>query len=211
MNGSHSPPTGPDAPPISGVILAAGTSARLGRPKQTLELWGKPVLQHVVDAAAGARLREVIVVLGHLSAQIAGALELPPHVRIVGNPDFGAGQSTSLRAGLDACDPVCEAAAVLVGDQPGLTTEVIDRVIDAYLSSDVQVARALFEGVPGHPVVVGRALWRGWWAVAGDKGWRDLVAAVRRRLDVEMGMPAPGDIDTPEQFEALRRGGPPVA
>ncbi|MBA2273102.1 MAG: nucleotidyltransferase family protein [Actinobacteria bacterium] len=209
MNSSPSPPIRPDVPPVSGIILAAGTSARLGRPKQTLELWGKPVLQHVIDAAAKASLREVIVVLGHRAAEIAGVLELPPEARAVHNPDFDAGQSTSLRAGLDACDRACEAAAVLVGDQPGLTTEMIDKVIRAYVMGDAQVARAMFEGAPGHPVIVDRALWSAWRTVAGDNGWRDLVASAPQRLDVDLGMPPPGDIDTPEQFEALLSAGPP--
>lgn len=210
MNNAHSPPTRPDSPPVSGIILAAGTSARLGRPKQTLELWGKPVLQHVIDAAAGARLSEVIVVLGHRAAAIAGVLELPPGGRVVENPDFSAGQSASLRAGLDACDQACNAAAVLVGDQPGLTSRMITKVIAAYLRGDAQVARAIFEGAPGHPVIVDRALWSSWRTVEGDKGWRDLVASAPR-LDVEMGMPPPGDIDTPEHYEALLRTGPPGA
>jgi len=199
----------PDGPRLSGIILAAGSSARLGRPKQTLELWGKPVLQHAIDAAAGAKLSEVIVVLGHRAAAIAGVLDLPPGARIVKNPDFASGQSTSLRAGLDACDRACDAAAVLVGDQPGLTTELIDEVIGAYLRADAQVARAMFEGAPGHPVIVDRALWSAWRTVAGDNGWRDLVASAPQRLDVDLGMPPPGDIDTPEQFEALLSAGPP--
>ncbi|MDQ3766549.1 MAG: NTP transferase domain-containing protein, partial [Actinomycetota bacterium] len=152
---------------------------------------------------------EVIVVLGHRAAAIAGVLELPPGTRVVVNSNFDAGQSTSLRAGLDACDRASEAAAVLVGDQPGLSTAMIDKVIGDYLGAGAQVARARFEGAPGHPVIVDRALWSSWRTVAGDKGWRDLVASAPRRLDVEMGMPPPADIDTPEQFEALLRGGPP--
>jgi len=199
----------PDDPRLTGIILAAGTSARLGRPKQTLELWGKPVLQHAVDAAAGAGLSEVIVVLGYRAEAIAAVLELPPGARVVDNPDYAAGQSTSLRAGLDACDRTCDAAVVLVGDQPGLTTEMIDKVIHAYSKGNAQVTRAMFEGAPGHPVIVDRSLWSSWRAVTGDKGWRDLVASAPRRLDVEMGVPPPGDIDTAAQFEALVRAGAP--
>ena len=196
--------------PVSGVILAAGASTRLGRPKQTLELWGKPVLQHVVDAAAGARLSEVIVVLGHRAGAIAGALDLPPRTRLVENPDYAAGQSTSLRAGLDACDRASEAAAILLGDQPGITAGMIDEVVAAYLGGDVRVVRAVFEGTPGHPVVVGRDLWDQWRGVAGDRGGRELFASASRNLNLEMGMPPPPDIDTPEQFEVLVLRGPPA-
>lgn len=196
-------------PPVSGVVLAAGTSTRLGRPKQTLELWGKPVLQHVVDAGSGAGLDEVIVVLGHRCSIVAGVLELPPGARIVENPDYAAGQSTSLRAGLDACDRASGAAAILLGDQPGLTPALIDSVLDAYRSGEAPVARAVFEGTPGHPVVVGRELWSSWRAVAGDRGGRDLLAGVPQLVDVEMGRPPLPDIDTLEQYRSLQLAGPP--
>lgn len=196
-------------PPVSGVILAAGASTRLGRPKQTLELWGKPVLQHVVDAAAGAGLHEVIVVLGHRCRAVAGALELPPEARIVENPGYAAGQSTSLRVGLDACHRSSGAAVILLGDQPGLTSGMIGAVLDAYRSGGGPVARAVFEGAPGHPVVVGRELWTRWRAVVGDRGGRDLLAGAPQLVDVEMGRPPLPDIDTLEQYRSLQLAGPP--
>ena len=209
MSRPHPTPARPGPPPVSGVILAAGASTRLGRPKQTLELWGKPVLQQVVDATAGAALHEVIVVLGHHCSAVAGALELPPGARIVENPDYAAGQSTSLRTGLDACDRVSGAAAILLGDQPGITAGVIDAVLDAYRSGGAPVVRAVFEGVPGHPVVVDRALWTSWRAVVGDRGGRDLLAGAPQLVDVAMGRPPLPDIDTLDQYEALQLSGPP--
>ena len=80
---------------IAGVVLAAGTSSRLGRPKQLLPLQGKPLTQHVIDATIAAGLDEVVVVLGHAAEEVEAGLELPPPARAVVNPDYEAGQSSS--------------------------------------------------------------------------------------------------------------------
>jgi len=85
---------------VVGIVLAAGRGARMGSPKQLLELDGRPLLQHVIDAAAAAPLEGVIVVLGHEAERVAAALDLPAGVVVVANPRHRDGQSTSLRAGL---------------------------------------------------------------------------------------------------------------
>lgn len=189
---------------ISGVVLAAGTSSRLGRPKQLLELEGRPLLQHVVDAAAASGLDEVIVVLGHDSERVASALALPPRARVVVNPDYGAGQATSLRAGLDSVDPGTDAAAILLGDQPRLNPSAIRKVLDVFRASEAPIVRALWQGTPGHPVVLARSEWGPVKKLKGDKGARDLVAASARVEVVEMGEPPVEDVDTWAQYERLR-------
>ena len=84
---------------VGGIILAAGRGARMGRPKQLLPLDGRPLLQHVIDAAVAAPLDGIVVVLGHASDEVAAALALPPGVTIAVNPLHAQGQSTSLRTG----------------------------------------------------------------------------------------------------------------
>jgi molybdenum cofactor cytidylyltransferase len=193
---------------ISGVVLAAGTSSRLGRPKQLLELRGRPLLQHAIDAAAGAGLDEVVVVLGHESERIASALELPAGARVVVNDDYASGQSTSLRTGLTSLDSRAEAAAILLGDQPGLTSAAIRKVLDAFRESDAPIVRALWQGTPGHPVVLARSEWESVRGLEGDKGARDLVAASARADVIEMDEPPVADVDTWEQYERLREHEP---
>jgi len=196
---------------ISGVVLAAGTSSRLGRPKQLLELEGRPLVQHAVDAAADAGLDEVIVVLGHAAERIRAAVRLPNNVRAVLNPDYALGQSTSVASGLKACRPDAEAAAIMVADQPGLGSEVIAEVVRAFVKGEAPVVRATWGGTPGHPVVVARPTWERWLeaggaaGLAGDRGARDLVASTPGRVDYELGGPPPPDIDTWEAFVALTR------
>jgi molybdenum cofactor cytidylyltransferase len=189
---------------ISGIILAAGSSKRLGRPKQLLDIEGRPLLQHVVDAAAGAGLDEIVVVLGHDAERIAAALVLPPSARVVVNPDHSAGQSTSLRAGLDALDAGPGAAAILLGDQPRLTASAIIRVIDAFRAGPAPIARAIWRGVPGHPVVVARSEWDRFRGSEGDVGAREVISASRVVAEIEMDEAPPVDVDTWEQYETVR-------
>lgn len=193
---------------ISGVVLAAGTSSRLGQPKQLLEIDGRCLLQHAIDALDASRVDEIVVVLGHRAADVSAAVKLPPRGRSVVNPDYLRGQSSSLRSGLDACDPHAEAAAILVGDQPSMSGELIDRVVDAYLSSGAPVVRPRYDGEPGHPVVIDRSLWSSVRTAAEDEGARTVIAATPGVVDLDMGRPRLGDIDTWEDFAAAGDGGP---
>src|SRR3954451_14628645 len=105
---------------ISIVILAAGTSSRLGQPKQLLDLGGEPLLRHTLRNALASRAGEVVLVLGHQAETIRAAVGEHGQ-RTVINPDFADGQSTSLRAGLEAVSDDSDAAIVMLGDQPLVT------------------------------------------------------------------------------------------
>ena len=188
-------------------MLGAGTSSRLGHPKQLLPVDGRPLLQHVIDAAAESRLDEIVVVLGHRADEVADAIDLPPHARRVSNPSYRDGQSTSVVAGLEACDGAAGAAAILVGDQPAMTAEIIDRVLAAFGALDAPVIRPLFGGVPGHPVVVRRDVWRRWRTLQGDTGGRDLIATLGG-TEVELGLSPLPDIDTWGDYAAVAASRP---
>jgi molybdenum cofactor cytidylyltransferase len=190
---------------ISGVILAAGTSSRLGRPKQLLELGGKPILQQTIDRAASSGLDEIVLVLGHEAARIRAAVRLPPFGRTVVNPEYHSGQASSLRAALGAVDPRADAAVVLLGDQPEADPHDIGVVLDAWRAAAAPVARAVYRGTPGHPVVIARVVFGEFDAAAGDDGGRSVLAGFEV-LEVKFDAPAPTDIDTWEQYEEVRRG-----
>jgi molybdenum cofactor cytidylyltransferase len=189
---------------VSGVILAAGSSSRLGRPKQLLELDGEPILQIVVRSALASRLREVILVLGAHAEEIAGAVgDLGQ--RIVENPDFREGQSTSLRIGLSAVASRADAVLFLLGDQPEVDPAVIDRVIEAFERTNRPIVQPVYGTTPGNPVLFARAVFPELLGVAGDQGARSLI---RGRLEgveqvtVSDGRP-PSDVDTDEDYQAL--------
>jgi molybdenum cofactor cytidylyltransferase len=205
------PENGESRPFLSGVVLAAGTSARMGRPKQLLPLGDRCLLRCVLDAALAADLDEVVVVLGHGAEEISGAIALPPggRARAVLNPDYASGQSTSLRCGLRAADARSRAAAVLLGDQPAVGAALIDRVAAAFFASGARGARPVYPeagGTPGHPVFLAREIWPDAEALSGDQGARGLFAA---RPDWLLAVPVAGDpprdVNTWEDYERVVR------
>ncbi len=201
---------GAGRPFVSGVILAAGASTRMGRPKQLLEIAGRPLLQHVVDAALAASLDEVIVVLGHRADEVEAALALGGRARAVVNADFADGQITSLRRGLAATNPDARAAAILLGDQPSLHSEAIDHMVAAFLASGARAARPVYpdaRGRPGHPVLLAREIFPELEDLHGDQGARTLFCEQRPDvLEIAVAGKPPPDIDTPDDFARIAPG-----
>jgi molybdenum cofactor cytidylyltransferase len=190
---------------VTGIVLAAGTSSRLGRPKQLLDLAGRPVLQHVVETLHSARVDEIVVVLGHRAEEIATAMPLSDRVRLATNPDFASGQSTSLRAGLLAAGDRSQAAVILLGDQPGMRAEAVTAVIEAWGSGRGPAVQATYRGVPGHPVLFDRSVWADLEGAEGDEGARGLLASHPQwRALVEVGGSPPLDIDNEEDYARVR-------
>jgi molybdenum cofactor cytidylyltransferase len=199
-------------PFLTGVVLAAGASARMGRPKQTLPVGDRCLLQLVVDAALASHLDEVVVVLGHRAEEIRAAIALPEgdRARAVVNPDFARGQSTSLQRGLCAADARSHALAVLLGDQLSVGADLIDRVAEAFLAGGAPLARPVYPdagGAPGHPVFVARRVWPQIEALSGDQGARGLIAARPDwLLEVPVAGEPPLDVDTWEDYQRVASG-----
>jgi molybdenum cofactor cytidylyltransferase len=192
---------------VSGIILAAGASTRMGTFKQLLPLGDRPVLQHVVDACAASRLDEILVILGHRADELGAAIRCPTRVRLMVNRDYEAGQSTSLQSGLRAASPAADAAAVVLGDQPTIGSEVIDQMLDAFAGSAACVVRPVYtppagRAVPGHPVILARRIWREMDRLRGDQGARALLIQYPEWVhEVPIGTEAPGDLDTWDDYQ----------
>jgi molybdenum cofactor cytidylyltransferase len=190
---------------IAGVVLAAGSSSRLGRPKQLLPVRGEPLLRHTVRRILASTLDEIIVVVGHEADAVRTAMAgLPVHV--VGNPDYERGQSTSLLAGLAALSPDAEAVVFLLGDQPGVDPAVIDALIAAWRETGGPVVAPRYADGVGNPVLFARDVFPELTVLTGDTGARSVVRARRRAGDlhlVPVPHPAPPDIDTEEDYAAL--------
>ena len=170
MNGFPLPPS---TPSISGIILAAGRSERLGRVKQLLPFRGKPMLSHIVETSLGSRLHEVIVVLGYKAGEIEQTVDLGDATVIINN-DYEAGQSTSLRIGLSAISDHSKAALFILGDQPLVTTEVINRLIGEYALEKKGFLIPVFQGKRGNPVLIDRSIFPRLASLTGDQGARVL-------------------------------------
>ena len=166
------------------------------------------MLQVVLDAALESCVREVVLVLGHQADLIRAALRLPEagRARVVVNPDHKIGLSTSLRLGLRSTDPRAEAAAILLGDQPGVRAALIDQVARAFVAAGAPMARPVFrtaagDRIPGHPVLLARRVWAEVESLRGDCGARDLIRAHPDwLLEVPVEGEAPSDVDTWEDY-----------
>lgn len=194
-------PSRPD-PAVTAVILAAGASTRLGRPKQLLLLDDKPVIWHVASRAIASGVDDVLVVTGAAHEQVAAAVH-GLDVRLVRNPQAHLGQSTSLRAGMMAMRSAT-GVILLLGDQPEVESTVIASLAEMHRRERDAIAQAAYRGWPSHPILFPDRFFIELLAVTGDEGARSIVRRHRDRVRLlPIGRDAPGDIDTEADYEAL--------
>jgi molybdenum cofactor cytidylyltransferase len=185
---------------VGAVILAAGSSRRLGRPKQTLILEGRPLLQHVIDAVAAAGIAELAVVLGAHADAVRAAIALPESSTVIVNAHHESGQASSLIAGIDALEDRVDRIVVLLGDQPRVRPEAIRAVAAA----EGPIARAVYRGEASHPVAFDSGVWDELRGLTGDRGARELLATNPDRVTaVPLDAAAPVDIDTADDAREI--------
>ena len=143
--------TQPSSPFISGILLAAGLSSRMGEPKQLLPFGESTIVETVVDSMLSAKFDEVIVVVGHRASEIREQLGTRP-VSTVFNPNYREGMLTSAQTGIRGLQE-SDAFALMLVDQPFITSALIDRVVDAYVQTDKGIALPSYNYKRGHPVV----------------------------------------------------------
>jgi molybdenum cofactor cytidylyltransferase len=190
---------------IAGIVLAAGRSSRLGRPKQLLPVHGEPLIRHTLRHVLASSLDQVILVVGHEADEVCTAVA-GLHAECVVNPDAAAGQSTSVRAGLAALSPDVEAAVFILGDQPGVDPKVIDALIGAWRESGSAVVAPRYEDRLGNPVLFDRRVFPELALLGGDAGARPIVRAYQDSGTlhlVPVNGAAPPDVDTEADYAAL--------
>lgn len=159
--------------PVAGVVLAAGASSRLGRPKQLLPWRGEPLVRHVARTAIEAGLSPVLVVTGYASAEVAEALDGLP-LNLVRNSDWEAGQGTSVSAGVQTLPGETGAAIFLLSDQPQIPVELLRELVDIHARTLSPIVAPEIEGQRCNPVLFDRITFSDLMALIGDVGGRVL-------------------------------------
>jgi len=187
---------------VTGLVLGAGGSARLGRPKQLLPYAGGTLLGHVVAVARRCPFDQLIVAIGGAADEVRASVDLTG-VDVVRNDAYGAGCSSSIAAALHRLDPRCDVLVLMLGDQPGVTPATVAALVDGRGEAPVAVCR--YDDGRGHPIAFGRSLFAELADLHGDRGvWRLLDRYAAAAADVSVAGLIPLDVDTEADYEAVR-------
>jgi len=190
---------------IAGVVLAAGSSTRMGHNKLLLELAGETLVRRAVRAAVTARLDPVIVVLGHEAERVGAQLDGLPCLPLL-NPRFGEGVRTSLQAGVTRAAESAGALVVVLADMPFVTAEMIESVVARYRESGAPLVVSHYgDDVDAPPILYDRSLFAELLAIPEDRCAKQVVRRHRGEAAV-VTWPAQAlrDVDIPEDYEEVR-------
>jgi molybdenum cofactor cytidylyltransferase len=191
---------------VAGLVLAAGGSSRLGRPKQLLPYGERTLLDHVLDTARECRFDQLVVALGGPADEVRFAVDLEG-ADVVENRDFGEGCSSSIATAMAALDPRCDVLVLLLGDQPGVSADTVRALLEG--RGDAALAVCRYDDGRGHPIAFGREVFGELAALHGDKAVWNLLAGAGV-VEVAVSGPVPPDVDTWADYEAaLAAAGPP--
>ena len=184
---------------ISGLVLGAGGSKRLGRPKQTLPFRGGTLLGHVVGVARECAFDQLIVAIGGAAEEVREQVDLNG-AEVVVNDAYGEGCSSSIAAALSVVDPRCDVLVLMLGDQPGVTAGTVAALLAG--RGDAELAVCRYDDGRGHPIAFARSTFGALANLHGDKGvWRLVDEGGE---DVPVSGRIPLDVDTPEDYAAVR-------
>jgi molybdenum cofactor cytidylyltransferase len=187
-----------------GLVLGAGGSQRLGRPKQLLPYGDGTLLGHVVGVARSCPFRQTIVALGGAAGEVRAGVDLSG-ADVVVNDAYGAGCSSSIAAALAVVDPRCDVLVLMLGDQPGVTADTVAALLAGRRDAALAVCR--YDDGRGHPIAFARSVFGALAGLHGDKGvWRLLDERAGDVREVPVAGRIPLDVDTPEDYRAVLAG-----
>jgi molybdenum cofactor cytidylyltransferase len=185
-------------PVVSGLVLGAGGSRRLGRPKQLLEYGDTTLLGHVVQTARACDFDQLVVAIGGAAEEVRGAVDLSG-AEVVVNDAYGSGCSSSIAAALAVVRG--DVLVLMLGDQPGVTPETVRALLAG--RGDAPLAVCRYDDGRGHPIAFARSLFGELANLHGDKGvWKLLDRGPTREVAVAGAIPL--DVDTEEDYAAVR-------
>jgi len=189
---------------IAAIVLAAGQSKRMGRPKQLLPLGRRTILGKVVQVFRESRVDRTVVVLGAGASRVRKSLKLQDETVVI-NSAYREGMSGSLKAGLRAVEGEADAVIIALGDQPLVSPGTVDLMIETYLRKKAAVVVPVYRGRRGNPVLFDRALFPQLEEITGDVGAKSVVMRNESNL-VEAEVDDDGvavDIDTPDDYAGV--------
>jgi molybdenum cofactor cytidylyltransferase len=186
---------------VTGVVLGAGGSTRLGRPKQLLPYRDGTLLGHVVGVARACSFDQLVVTIGGSADEVRAAVDLAG-ADVVRNEAYEAGCSSSIAAALGSIDPRCEVLVLMLGDQPGVTAPTVAALLHG--CGDAPLAVCRYDDGRGHPIAFGRGAFAALAELHGDKGvWRLLDRWGQDVVEVPIAGPIPLDVDTDEDYRTV--------
>jgi molybdenum cofactor cytidylyltransferase len=194
-------------PRILAIVLAAGISSRMGRPKMLLPYNGHTIIEETVDQVLEAGYDDTVVVVGPEREEIQELLAARP-VRIAYNLNYRAGMAGSIKAGVSFIDASAQAFALVLGDQPQITAKTHQLVLANYRKHKKGICAPVLDGQIGHPVIFSMDYKTRMYSLQGDKGARHLVEANRADL-AELPLKAPEilkSINTQKDYDGLLKG-----
>jgi molybdenum cofactor cytidylyltransferase len=194
---------------IIAVVLSAGESSRMGRPKALLPIEGQKFIERIIRVIGQSKVGRTIVVLGHYADQLRGQIEHFP-VEVVINPDYRSGQLSSLQAAIRKIekDDRCSGMLVHLVDHPFIDAVLVDALIKGFFETKALIVLPRYKGKRGHPVIFSRELFGELLNAPVDQGAKAVVNAHRQET-VEIEWQDEGitlDIDTPELYRRYVRG-----
>jgi len=189
---------------ISVILLAAGGSSRLGAPKQLVMYKGKTLLRRSAQAAVGSRCGQVIVVFGSVDPALDAELHGLTIKRVV-NTDWQCGIGTSIRCGMEALRPGTEAVVIMLCDQPLVTSDLLNRLMDMYHTSGSQIVASEYAETVGVPALFSDTYFTDLLSLPPDHGAKKLLLSHASGV---LSVPFPAgiiDVDTPEDVERLNK------
>ena len=186
---------------LTGVVLAAGRSRRLGRPKQLLPYRDSTVLDQTLRMARRCGFDQLILTLGGAADEVRRVVPLDGvQAVVVDGPSSGC--SASLRVALDSVDPASAGIVLLLGDQPGVTAAAVRRLVET--GSDAPIAVCRYDDGLGHPFWLSRGMFGELVGLHGDKGvWKLIESGRFDVVEVPADGPVPLDVDTWDDYERL--------
>jgi molybdenum cofactor cytidylyltransferase len=188
---------------VTGLVLAAGASRRLGQPKQLLPYGSATLLDHVLDTARACEFDQLLCVIGGGADAVRTTVNFEG-IEVVENQEFGEGCSSSIAAALGAVDPRSDVLVLMLGDQPGVTAESVGGLVAG--RGDAPIAACGYSDGRGHPLAFSRRLFGELAALHGDKAvWKLLDLHEDEVVEVQVDGSIPPDVDTWDDYAQIAR------